>query len=560
MTFELPPRYYWLWHLAALRVIDADFGALPKAPPDPGAHTVRSAVPGITGTRWDEIPAGASASVALIDTGVSRKHPNLASRIDVARSIDLTSHRYGARHDTTPGATPSLRERPQAFFTGLSLDGLDLAQLAPQDHAFLTDMVADYARSTGVVRHLSEPEETIAAHGTACAGLMVGNPALLPGAGLVQIGGAGAVLSPGVLPYFGVDPFSSLVSIRTAFEQDAEQFIAAFLYAYRCGVQAIVLPRGLPDPVRSRLAPLPEFDKPCGRWDSRVTDDLIARRGVPADGPDPAATQAAHGHRPERAWDVLRAIVIAVSKRIPVFCAAGNDAESQLIYPANLAAPDNGIVAVGAVTAEGYRAGYSNYGERLTLVMPSDDYEVLNRHQSRIDRSDPMIAMHDFDSIGTATRVPFCPLELVTTDLPGVFGYDQGRAPWSAILDQGAHRGIGGGYYTAFGGTSGASCLAGGLAVLAQRARLANGKEPLSGVAMKQALQQSADLATVVLPGTRPLSRDAMNRDDEASDQVDKVADKDEAACDRTAESLARFFGAGLPDAKRLMSIVLAMG
>jgi subtilisin family serine protease len=539
MTTVLPPCYYWLWHLAALRVIDADFGPLPDPLPGPEAPSVRPGVPKITGTRWDEIREGAPAVVALIDTGTSRRHPNLAGRIDLARSIDLTSHRFGARHEVRADATPYLKERPEAFFAGLSPDGLGLEGMT--DEVFLKDMVAEYAASKGVVRYLAEPEETISAHGTACAGLMVGNPALVAGAGPVQIGGAGIVASPDVLPYFGVDPFSSLVSIRTSFEQDAEQFIAAFLYAYQCRVQAIVLPRGLPDPVRSRLAPLTEFDSAGDLWASREIDDLIARREykVPGEELDPTGTQT--GHKPRRAWDVLRAVVIAVSKKIPVFCAAGNDGESQLIYPANEAAHDNGIVAVGAVTPEGYRAGYSNYGKGLTLVAPSDDYEVLNRHQSRIDRTDPMIGMHDFDSITSATRVPFCPLELVTTDLPGVFGYNQGRQPSSAFPYQSADRSTGGGHYTAFGGTSGASCLAGGLALLAQRARMAVGKTPLSGVAMKDALERSASRTAVVLPGTRSLSPDAMNRDDE------------------TTESPARFFGAGLPDAKQLLQIVLAL-
>lgn len=100
--------------------------------------------------------------------------------------------------------------------------------------------------------------------------------------------------------------------------------------------------------------------------------------------------------------------MLAISRKIPIVCAAGNDAESQLIYPAALAADDNGIIAVGAVTAEGFRSGYSDYGEGLTLVAPLDDYEVYNRHQSRLDRSDPLLAMHDC-SVGTARGGVFRP-------------------------------------------------------------------------------------------------------------------------------------------------------
>ena len=190
---------------------------------------------------------------------------------------------------------------------------------------------------------------------------------------------------------------------------------------------------------------------------------------------------------------------------------------------------------MGAVTAEGFRSGYANYGDGLSVVMPSDDYEILNRHQTRIDHTDPLIAMHDFN-LGHGIKVAHCPLELVTTDLPGVFGYDSGAAPWSSVVADDATPGIGGGYYTAFGGTSGATCLAGGLALLAQRARRRAGKGRFTGPQMKAALAQSAATDVVVFPGTRPLTPDPINSDDEIH----------AAASD--------FFGDGLPDAKRLIA------
>jgi subtilisin family serine protease len=544
MTRPDPTSYYWLWHLAAMRVIDADYGA--DAESGAAEQGVRPGPPArIAATRWDEIAAlphgaTATASVALIDTGTSRRHPNLAGRIDVARSIDLTSHRHGARYSAPPDGPSDRHETRQAFFADLDLRGLDLTSpgpgmLAPDEHALLQAMVAEIRASFGVERYIAEPEEAVSSHGTACAGLMVGHPALVEGPGPVALDGKVLNPNPNLLPYFGVDPFSSLVSIRTSFEDDAMQFILAFLYANHLDVQAIVLPRGLPDPVRSALSPL-DAASPAGTWDSRLRDDLIARLAVPGDAPDPSASQT--GYRPQRLWDLLEKVVIAVSKRIPVFCAAGNDGESQVIYPANLAHETNGIVAVGAVTAEGYRSGYSNYGHNLTLVLPSDDYEILNRHQSRLDRADPMIAMHDY-RVGSQTEVPYCPLDLVTTDLPGVFGYDRGSAPWSSLTDPARNPGAGGGYYTAFGGTSGASCLAGGLAILAQRARRAAGRPVLSGVEMKAAMAAASSHDTAVLPGRRPLTGDAMNR------RGEQTAPKE------------RFFGAGLPDARALIAAML---
>lgn len=546
MARPVPARYYWLWHLAAMKVIDATFAAGPK---DVSGMAETSLPVGsgakITGSRWDEIGAdeGSAATVALIDTGVSRTHPNLASRIDSARAIDLTTHRYGAQHKgPAAGVTPATREEQKAFFTGLSTAGLRLNDLAANDADFLSALVAEFAASKGVVRHLAEPEESFAVHGTACAGLIVGEPAAVSEGGTVVPPGAvlsGAAINPdpNVLPYFGVDPFSRLLPIRTSFEEDPYQFIVAFLYAWHCRVDAIVLPRGLPDPQRSRLAPKETLKANLETWANRRTADLFERlQAAPAE-VDASASQK--GSQPDRPWRILRQLILAISREIPIFCAAGNDGESQLIYPANLAEADNGIIAVGAVTAEGFRSGYSNYGDGLTLVMPSSDFEVLNRHQTRIDREDPLIAMHDY-ALGHGVEVAFCPLELVTTDLPGVFGYDSGAAPWSSVPAEAGTPGYGGGYYTSFGGTSGAASLAGGLAALAQRARRRAGLAPMSGPALKAAMVASASLATAVAPGTRALTPDPMNADDEPY-----------------AES-AYFFGAGLPDARKLLTLALA--
>lgn len=538
-----PARYFWLWHLAALNVIEADFGPAPTViPPEDQSALRNQPAPAILSTLWDGIHGTAHATAALIDTGVSRAHPNLASRLDNGRSIDLTSHRYGAQTaQILPGNTPTSREEKKAFFDHLNIDTLGISNLAPHEMDFLESMVAEYRGSKGVVRRMLDAEETFASHGTACAGLIVGEPAVISN-GTQQppeeVMGVGTLNdNPNLLPYFGVDPFSKLISIRTSFESDPYQFIAAFLYAWSCKVDVIIMPRGLPDPIRAPLQPKNDLKAELETWRGRHAADLFAR--LDAAGPaqvDPNGTQA--GHLPDRPWKILRELIVAISKKIPVVCAAGNDGESQLIYPASLAAEDNGIIAVGAVTAEGFRAGYSNYGEGLTVVAPSDDYEIYTRHQTRLDRSDPLLSMHDY-SVGAAREVVFSALDLVSTDLPGVFGYDAGAGPWSRVLPGQGNPGVGGGYYTAFGGTSGASCLIGGVLLLAQRARRASGQARLDGATLKALLRSSSSTNTVVAPGYRPLTPDAMNADDE--DQLEA----------------SYFFGAGLPDASNLLAAVL---
>ncbi len=540
-----PPRFYWLWHLAALKVIDADFGPMPGIVPSGDQSALRQqSAPTIAATLWDSIPHAGQifATAALIDTGVSRAHPNLASRIDATKSIDLTSHRYGAQTERVqPGTSALTREQKRAFFADLSIDTLGPLHLDPHELEYLEHMIAEYRGAQGVVRRMIDAEETFAAHGTACAGLIVGEPALLDAEGAAATTMAAATINPNanLLPYFGVDPHSRLISIRTSFEADPYQFIAAFLYAWSCKVDVIVMPRGLPDPMRAPLQPKTDLQADLESWRGRQAADMYARLGT-AEAVEANADTAQQGHLPDRPWKILQHLILAISRHIPIVCAAGNDGESQLIYPARLADDDNGIIAVGAVTAEGFRSGYSNYGEGLTVVAPSDDYEVYNRHQTRLDRSDPMLAMHDY-SVGAARGFAFSPLDLVTTDLPGVFGYDSGVAPWSSVLPGQGNQGVGGGYYTAFGGTSGAASLIGGLLLLTQRARRAQSLPRLDGMQMRAVLCATSSVTAVVAPGYRPLTPDTMNADDEY--QLDPEY----------------FFGAGLPDASALLTAALAL-
>jgi hypothetical protein len=143
-----PRSYYYLWHLVALGVIDAEFGLAV----DPDDLLFASAAPNITGTVWDEIGAAfpqafEPAVVALIDVGVSRLHPNLRTRID-DRSIDLASHRYGAATQPADPANPHEREQEAPFFAGLDISGLGAIDLGTGDAAFLSALVGELATAT----------------------------------------------------------------------------------------------------------------------------------------------------------------------------------------------------------------------------------------------------------------------------------------------------------------------------------------------------------------------------------------------------------------------------
>ena len=549
-TRFLPPiPHYYLWHLVALGVIDADFG------PAGSDGLPRLDAPTITGTVWDRIveefpEATSPARVAMIDIGIASDHPNLATRIDLEKSIDLVSHPHGAKLAPLDGATPFDPEGTAQHFAGISVAGLDMSALDAAERAYLDAEIELLSHSKGVVRRLYNNEGAFASHGTAVAGLVVGEPAVeLAGAGVSDI----TILHddtaepiPGtnrnLLPYFGVDPFSQLVSIKTAFEQDPNHFIAAFLYAWKCSPDVILLPRGIPDPVRGRLAPKPELEEDLGDPRNWERADLYARLEEATPAGSEVRPHAVGRRAPsETAWSTLEKLVIAISKQVPMICAAGNDGESQLIYPARLAASNNGIVAVGAITPRGYRSGYSNYGTGLTLVAPSDDGEVYNRHQMRIDRTDPLVDEH-FYYTGGGVEIPYSEFSLLTTDVPGAFGYVEGAEPYSLIAPPLDNPGIGGGYYTSFGGTSGAAALVAGVTALLARANKARygASARLDGRACKTLLVNASSSNGPVLPGTRRLEPDPMNADGEISS-------------DRSY-----FFGAGLLNASTAVASLLS--
>ncbi len=524
--FEHP--YYYLWHLVALRVIQVDettAGDVTSPGPDE--------CPVISDTVWDLLNrhgnTGRKSRIAMIDVGCSRTHPNLSGRLNAELSIDLVAHPFGAKisaQATADGADTSAR-----FFAGLTETPPPWDGLNDQDKNFLVGFTEALANSQGVIRRFGDVEEKFGSHGTAIAGLIVGGPA------------PETAQSDEILPYFGVDPFSELISIRTSFDNDPAQILAAFLYAWIHQSDVIVLPRSLPDPVASQVAPKNDLLDSLEDWRNRDRNDLyehIQTLEALANQHEPQAPM--NGKSSERLWRIISYLVVEISKTIPIICAAGNEGESQMIFPANLADRENGIVAVGAVTSEGLRSGYSNYGEGLTVVAPSDDMEVYNRYQVRTIWEEYEARKDQFPIPQGCMTLPYSPLGLLSTDLPGSYGYDGETLPgfkYRELKDPRTRNG----YYTTFGGTSGACAQVAGVVSLIRRAeRLAAPSAPLrDGPDIKSLLRNTARLkASSVLPGGSVLSGDNMNAPDE------------------DAHPEEYFFGSGLVDAKAAIETVLA--
>ena len=66
------------------------------------------------------------------------------------------------------------------------------------------------------------------------------------------------------------------------------------------------------------------------------------------------------------------AIAYAASKGVTIVASAGNDGRSSVSFPG--AYPK--VISVGAVSRDGTRAGYSNYGKALDLVAPGGDDQL----------------------------------------------------------------------------------------------------------------------------------------------------------------------------------------
>jgi len=431
--------YYYLWHLIAIGALKP---ADPPPPLPPPGGSAEQPCPEIDTTIWEEAPCVADrvAKVGLIDMGIARFHPNLEpvaegttsdqqTKILWDEALDLASHRYGAKY----GAMNQRHREDRAPHLAGILDPALLARINPD--ADETIILNRLQNSHGVNRFVDTYDQSYATHGTACAGLVCGTS--FNGDQFGQMGNP--------IAYYGVAPHSKIVPITTSISPDPEQLIAAFLYAHSRNVDVILFPRDAADPLEmSKFKHLDKNEK------TRLDDSDQITRG----------------------WALFKKVITEVSMDIPVVCAAGNDGRSKLIYPASLAEEENnGIIAVGSVSYRGFRSGYSNYGPGLTVVAPSDDGEVYNRHQLRLDKKASYATDFWTDNIHehpAPVEIEFSAERLVTLDVPGPRGYSAGSRRGAPVGGRANAADDPGSLYTDIGGTSGASAIVAGAVALMQ--------------------------------------------------------------------------------------------
>jgi serine protease len=145
--------------------------------------------------------------------------------------------------------------------------------------------------------------------------------------------------------------------------------------------------------------------------------------------------------------DVLSAIRFALSRRVTVVAAAGNEEIQQISYPAR--AP--GVIAVGATTKDRCLSNYSNTGPQLALVAPGggDDSGLIadpNCHPNR--RLPPIYQMTFFSSAhparfgfpggiyGTSMSTPHVAATAAMVIASGVLGRHPSPAQITTRLEQ----------------------------------------------------------------------------------------------------------------------------
>ena len=455
--------YHYLWHLIAIGAVSVK----PHIQGDPGQPEIRlphEAAFLLETDAWASLGTdtpGKGEVIAQIDTGVNADHPNLSPRILPA--VSFAAHPFGVRYVEPQEEQRQVIRGPERTLKE-SLIGektWEWAKGGAKGDRIVEEMIEKLERGRGVEqRTVQISRMRYSAHGTACAGLMVGAPAKPVKSGNLDAG-------DGPIPYWGVAPGAKLLPIEISAQPGVEQLILAFLYALEQKVSVIHFPREVPDPWR----PEPPHRSHPGYGDSRYTSEKQAKP----------------------AWDYFEGLFEAISEEIPIVCAAGNNGYDHLIYPASKATEDNGVIAVGALTYCAKRSAYSNYsGDRVdnapTISAPSDDQEVYTRHQVRLDTEAARSRDHNFEIHGKLPHVEFAPQGVLTTDIPGHHGYSSGQLegiqpPSVENLDRTS-------LYTVFGGTSAASALVAGAVALLQSKRPASGKR-LTGSEVKAKLKLS---------------------------------------------------------------------
>jgi hypothetical protein len=382
---------------------------------------------------WDRAARQDPVTVALIDTSVAWEHPCLQDVVDRARMVDFSVHDHGSfvvPFAQLDSAEKTRRDAALTNFTGVS-------EPSPMSTVSLP---------------------AFSGHGTAMAGLIGGHPNLVAHQRNARLSRSGRVIQSRpqhvTLPFSGVNPFCRIVPISTTSAPDPMMLAQAFRYAKAIGAEVVVFATALPTPTQvAAMVP----DHGTAEDHSRIDAEVSARQALEAE-------------------------IIALSQDAWVICAAGNGGADQAQYPASLSSDHDRIVSVGALNAQGLRAPYSSGAD---LWAPSSDEAGLDSAGLRDDPYALRLQGRATPPDGLSER-EVSVMDLVTTDVPGPFGYNPSDSYYQPERD-GPHLELGA-LFCRFGGTSGAAA---GAAGAISRALQANGQVELTKSPRPTALKLS---------------------------------------------------------------------
>ncbi|SMX43923.1 S8/S53 family peptidase [Maliponia aquimaris] len=410
------PAFHALWHLPKLGVVyNLDTYA---------------------GCAWDDADKGLAATrIALIDTAVDHKHPNLEGAIDAGLMRDFSGGGTGAFvvrewADLSPAdckARIELLEKIQGEKDAIS-------NAIREEVKWIEDKTAN-PRPERLPR--VAPGALYGAHGTAVAGLIgarprpvqLRHPKFTPKESEKKTGTISLNL-----PYCGINPFCRIIPISVTAVPGPEMLLGALEYAALIEPDIVVI---------------------ADSWDGALDE----QGGVSG------------------AWRRVDDALTDLCERHIVLCAAGNEALDWPVYPASRCndkiegndAP--GPWAVGACDTFGKDLTYSPVQATIVALggwmiqTLSTEVPLFDENRTRID---PWEIADDI--LGTPKYSEgFPPADIVTTDLPGRAGYNP--SPYRHRPDPGGPYYEIASLFCRFAGTSAAVAIAAGLVSLIPRGK-----------------------------------------------------------------------------------------
>lgn len=377
------PSFPALWHLEELGVV-------------PDLSTFES-------LGWDAASqANNPVRVAIIDTPVAYKHPNLRGAIDLGLMRDFSVSDLGSflLRNLAPASNEDRASRTDLVNQISAISG---SNRSDQQNRILEE-IADIASKSAISPGPQEVDPIDpfdrsplpGAHGTALAGLIGARPTRINLVGPAYIDNSPEAPETRILelPYCGINPFCRIVPISISVSSRATSLLGALEYALMIEPDIVVV--------------ADVWERPGALESSAVELDD---------------------------WQEVEQRFLALCRRCFVFCAAGNEARSTLEYPASLSLKSiaGGPWAVGAAQrsiADPAVATDLSYSPMFDPIsMTHNMIRTLSTESSRYDREfkkvDPyMIRDEEIAVPDGVFDQDFPPRDIITTDIPGPFGYN----------------------------------------------------------------------------------------------------------------------------------------